>query len=77
MQALLGIFFKVRSPALAEDLPIDNAEWALRNNSYQYIMDLYDQNAINCWIATALYCVTFVVSVVLFKINQRSSYVQS
>jgi len=77
LQALLGIFFKVRAPALAEDLPIDNDEWARQNHSYSYIVKLYDQNAINCWIATGLYCITFVISIVMFKINQRSNYVQS
>ena len=77
LQGLLGIFFKVRAPALAEDIPINNDEWARRNYSYSYIVELYDQNAINCWIATGLYCITFVVSVVMFKINQRSNYVQS
>lgn len=77
MLALLGVFFKVRSPALAEDLPIDEDEWARKNHSYGYIVKLYDQNAINCWIATGLYCITFVISIVMFKINQRSNYVQS
>ena len=78
MQALLGVFFKVRAPALADDLPIDEEEWAIKyNHSYRYIEDLYDRNAINCWIAAGLYCITFVVSVVMFKVNQRSNYVQS
>jgi len=73
----MGIFFKVRAPALAEDLPIDQDEWARQNHSYNYIEELYDQNAINCWIATGLYCITFIISIVMFKINQRSNYVQS
>ena len=77
LQALLGVFFKVRAPALAEDLPIDEEVWLSRNHSYEYIVELYNQNAINCWIATGLYCITFVISVVMFKINQRSNYVQS
>jgi len=63
--------------ALSEDLPINNDEWARQNYTYDYIVNLYDQNAINCWIATGLYCVTFIVSIVMFKINQRSNYVQS
>jgi hypothetical protein len=77
MLALLGVFFKIRAPALAEDLPINEAEWLAQNHTYAYIEKLYDQNAINCWIAAGIYCATFILSIVMFKINQRSNYVQS
>jgi ribonuclease kappa len=77
MLALLGVFFKIRAPALAEDLPINEEEWAKNNYTYNYIVELYDQNAVNCWIAAGIYVVTFVLSVVMFKVNQRSSYVES
>jgi len=77
MLALLGVFFWIRAPALAEDLPINELEWEKENYTYGYIEKLYQQNAINCWIAAGIYVVTFVLSVVMFKVNQRSSYVQS
>jgi len=77
MLALLGVFFKIRSPALADDLPINEDDWAKENYTYEYVTKLYDQNAINCWIAAGIYVVTFVLSVIMFKVNQRSNYVQS
>jgi len=77
MLVLLGVFFHVRAPALVEDLPIDEAKWEEKNYDYSYIEELYAQNAINCWIAAALYCATFIFSVIMFRVNQRTSYVQA
>jgi len=79
MLVLLGVFFHVRAPALIEDLPIDENKWAGMDTpyDYKYIEDLYEQNAINCWIAAALYCATFIFSVIMFRVNMRSSYVQA
>jgi ribonuclease kappa len=77
MLVLLGVFFHVRAPALVEDISIDEAEWEKRGYEYKYIEELYAQNAINCWIAAAMYCLTFTFSVVMFKVNMRTSYVQA
>jgi ribonuclease kappa len=77
MLGLLGVFFFIKTPILSEDLPIDDTEWEKQGYQYKYIEDLYKQNAYNCWIAAGLYCVTFVISVVMIKVNQRSSYSSS
>ncbi|ESO12251.1 hypothetical protein HELRODRAFT_105257 [Helobdella robusta] len=74
MLALLGVFFYIRSPILSEDLPINEKDWENRNFSYGYIKDLYEQNAFNCWIAAGLYAVTFIISVIMIKVNQKRNY---
>lgn len=76
-QALLGIFFYIEAPALAEDLPINEDKWQEGNYNYTYISDLYKQVAINCWIATGMYGATFIFSCIMLKINLRSSYSSS
>ncbi|KAL8614319.1 hypothetical protein ACOMHN_007657 [Nucella lapillus] len=75
MLALLGIFFWVRSPALFEDVPLD--EWDKKGFSLDYAKTKYEQNAVNCWIAAALYVVLFVFSFVQYRMNNRSSYEMS
>jgi len=79
MLVLLGIFFQVRAPGLVADLPIDAVKWANMTTpyDYQYIKDLYSQNAINCWIAAVLYCITFIISVVMFKVNLKQMAAQA
>lgn len=72
-QALLGAFFFVRAPSLAEDLPVNMPLWREKNYTYGYIKDLYRNAAINCWIATGLYVATFILSCILLKINLRQS----
>ncbi|XP_076450574.1 ribonuclease kappa-like [Babylonia areolata] len=75
MLALLGIFFWVRSPALFEDVPL--GDWEANHFSKDYAKTKYEQNAINCWIAAAIYVVLFIFSFVQYKMNNRSNYEMS
>lgn len=71
---MLGGFFYIESPALAEDLPINEEHWADGGYNYTYISDLYKQVAVNCWIATGMYGATFIFSCIMLKLNMRSGY---
>lgn len=75
MLALLGIFFWVRSPALFEDVPLK--DWESHGFDSDYAKKKYEQNAINCWIAAAIYVGLFIFSFVQYKMNNRSSYEMS
>lgn len=59
----MGIFFFIQSPAFIEDLYIPET---VPEDDPQAFIDAmeasYSQISINCWIATALYGATFVVS---------------
>ena len=77
MLVLMGIFLKVRSPAFVEDLPIKMADWEESGYSPKYIENMYDQVAINCFIAAGLYGGTLVISAVMWKVNQRNDYTMS
>ena len=70
----MGIFLRVNSPAFVEDLPINEEEWEKEHLSSEYIDGLYAQMSTNCFIASAMYVGTLVVSVVMWKVNQRASY---
>lgn len=79
MLALLGVFFRIKSPALTDDLPIDENELAGKSISevYGYIDSLYDQTSTNCFIAAGLYVAVFAFSFVQHRINMRANYVMS
>jgi len=68
----MGIFFKIRSPALIEDVYIpEEAE----EDPQHFIeaLDLgYSHSATNCFIATAMYACTFVLSGWQWWANNRS-----
>ncbi|KAJ9595696.1 hypothetical protein L9F63_013109 [Diploptera punctata] len=72
---LMGIFYYVRSIALAEDLPGVESEEGFKNAKDFYdIADRgYVQNAYNCWIAACLYVFTLIFSGHQFYVNSRSS----
>ncbi|PSN57536.1 Ribonuclease kappa-B [Blattella germanica] len=72
---LMGIFYYVRSIALAEDLPGIEEEGGFKTveEFYQVADRGYVQNAYNCWIAACLYIFTLVFSGHQFYVNSRSS----
>lgn len=70
----MGIFLRVNSPAFVEDLPIDEKKWEEANHSAEYIDGLYAQLSTNCFIASGMYVGTLVISVVMWKVNQRANY---
>ena len=74
MQGLLGVFFRIRCPALVEDLPINEEKWEEEGHSYSYIEGLYEQASNNCFIAAGLYGGTFLLSLVMWTVNKRSDY---
>jgi ribonuclease kappa len=77
MLVLMGIFFKVRCPALFEDIKLDEADWEHHNYSVSYIQEKYDDSAINCWIAAAIYFVLFIFAFIQQRLNARQSYEMS
>lgn len=70
----MGIFFKVRSPALFEDISTNQKEWAVYNFSVEFVQEKYDVSAINCWIAAGLYVILFLFSFVQQKLNSHQVF---
>lgn len=69
-QALMAVFFKIRSPILLDDVFSGNiTKWGDHNFSTQYVMDEYDKNALNCGIATILYIILFVFALIQLRLN--------
>lgn len=78
MLGLMGVFFRIRAPGLADDIPIDEAEWADKYNwKYSYIVEKYNQNSINCFVAAGAYVGVFAISFIMWRINKRSDYTMS
>ncbi|XP_054278334.1 ribonuclease kappa-B [Macrosteles quadrilineatus] len=70
----MGIFYQVKSVALAEDLPhIHEATFATVEEFYTEADKGYSLNAYNCWIAACLYVFTLIISGHQFYVNSRSS----
>ncbi|XP_046999173.1 ribonuclease kappa-B [Schistocerca americana] len=70
---LMGIFYYVRSVALADDLPGVEKEFENLSEFYAAADAGYLQNAYNCWIAACLYIFTLLISGHQFYVNSRSS----
>uniref|UniRef100_A0A0B6YUT6 Uncharacterized protein n=1 Tax=Arion vulgaris TaxID=1028688 RepID=A0A0B6YUT6_9EUPU len=77
MLALMGLFFKIRCPALYEDIKSSESEWEHNNFSEVYIQEKYDDSAINCWIAAGIYGVLFIFAFIQQRLNARQSYEMS
>ena len=73
----MGVFFRIKAPAFAEDIPIDNVEWQNQGFDMSYIDGLYNQVSTNCFIAAGIYVGVFVFSFVQHKLNVRANYVMS
>lgn len=71
---LMGIFLRIKAPAFVEDLPIVEEDWEHEGLSAEYIDRLFEQLSTNCFIASGMYVATLVLSVVMWKVNQRASY---
>jgi len=67
---ITGVFMHLGSPALVEDIPLeDDNNW----NHHEWANKMeggYQQSALNCWIASLLYVVTLCVSAHQFWANQ-------
>jgi len=70
----MGIFYHIRSVALAEDLPgIHDMQFKTIDEFYNEADKGYSLNAYNCWIAACLYVFTLIFSGHQFYVNSRSS----
>lgn len=68
-KGILGILFKARSVGLLEDLPeVETVDWDERITQ---LNDMYDKNALNCWIACGAYGVLFVLTMARLLICLR------
>ncbi|OWF51915.1 Ribonuclease kappa [Mizuhopecten yessoensis] len=74
MLALLGVFFQIHSPALFEDIPVDEIEWKRLNYSMEYVHEKYEQTALNCFIAAGIYILFFFFSCCQQRMHARASY---
>ncbi|KAL4224676.1 hypothetical protein ACF0H5_015373 [Mactra antiquata] len=74
MLALMGLFYRLHSPALFEDIPFDEKEWEKQNFSMTYVHEQYDKTALNCFIAAGIYVVFFLFSFCQHKANSRANY---
>nr|KAG5699437.1 hypothetical protein BaRGS_016283 [Batillaria attramentaria] len=72
---ILGVFFQIRSPALFEDVPLN--DWAANNFTHEFAQEKYEQNAINCWVAAGIYVVIFLFSLSQERMNARGNYEMS
>ena len=71
----MGVFLRVNSPAFVEDLPINETKWEKEFDLRpDYIDGLYAQLSTNCFIAAGMYVGTLIISVIMWKINQRANY---
>ncbi|ELU15414.1 hypothetical protein CAPTEDRAFT_224567 [Capitella teleta] len=77
MLGLLGVFFRIQSPALAEDIPINKDEWAQTQYQYSYIVEKYNQNSTNCFVAAGAYVGVFAISFIMWRVNKRADYTMS
>lgn len=77
LQLILGGFFYIRSPALFEDIPKDEATWHAQNFSLEYVKEKYEQNAINCFIAAGIYVAIFIFSFIQQRMNAQGNYEMS
>ena len=77
LQALMGVFFQIHSPALFEDIPFKEEDWQKNNYSLTYLHEQYEVSALNCFIAAGLYVLCFIFSFFQFRMNTRQNYEMS
>ncbi|OQV19017.1 putative Ribonuclease kappa [Hypsibius exemplaris] len=74
---LMGVFFFVESPALIEDLPMEEHDYiqdAYQNHGIK-IQAAYRQQALNCWVCAGLYALLLIFSgQQAFQSLRQSSY---
>ncbi|XP_063401633.1 ribonuclease kappa-like [Mytilus trossulus] len=73
MLALLGVFFRIHSPALFEDIPMTEKEWEHNNHTQSFLHEKYEQAGLNCFIAAGIYVLFFFFSCFQQRMNARSS----
>lgn len=70
---IMGVFFYMKSVALAEDLPGHEEHFSSALDFYAAADKGYILNAYNCWIAAVLYFLTLLFSAQQFYANTKSS----
>lgn len=71
MLIMLGIFFKVHSAVLIEDVPFTEKDF---EHGPQNIYSLYEQVSYNCFIAAGLYLLLGGFSFCQVRLNKRKEY---
>ncbi|XP_002127252.3 ribonuclease kappa-B [Ciona intestinalis] len=69
MMLCLGGAYKLRSPALYKDIPIDFKNAALASNQKE-VFAAYDSSGTNCFIAAGLYVLVLFFSLWQWKVNK-------
>ncbi|XP_048728975.1 ribonuclease kappa-A-like [Ostrea edulis] len=77
MLGLLGVFYKIHSVALFEDIPLTAEKWKKENYTMSIIYEKYDQTAYNCFIAAGIYILCFIFSCCQQRMNSKASYEMS
>ncbi|XP_038053034.1 ribonuclease kappa-B-like [Patiria miniata] len=70
MLVLMGVFFRVNSVALLEDLPLDTNKTLTRTE----LEDAYTEVSNNCFIAAGVYVLWLVFSVWQMRVNNKEQY---
>ncbi|TPP61017.1 Ribonuclease kappa-A [Fasciola gigantica] len=73
MLLLMGVFARVNAVSLAEDIPLNQAEWAKQNYSPQLVDDAYVMMSNNCFIAAGIYVIVLGFAGVQYYVNKRAS----
>ncbi|KAA3678897.1 uncharacterized protein DEA37_0001480, partial [Paragonimus westermani] len=71
---LMGIFARVNAVSFAEDIPLDEADWAERGYPAQALDDAYILLSNNCFIAAGIYGLIMIICGVQFYFHKRASH---
>lgn len=71
---LMGGFYMSHSLALIEDLPEVERNSSSLDQYYNEIVDAYDENAKNCWLAAGCYAITLLICLSQLYLHKRATY---
>ncbi|KAF8560581.1 Salivary secreted ribonuclease [Paragonimus westermani] len=74
MLLLMGIFARVNAVSFAEDIPLDETDWAKRGYPAQALDDAYILLSNNCFIAAGIYGFIMIICGVQFYFHKRASH---
>ena len=77
MLAALGVFARVNSVALSEDIPMNEEEWHKGGFKPKYITQQYGVMSNNCFIGAGIYVLVLIFAGIQYHLNMRSSYALS
>ncbi len=70
----IGMSYFILKTQLVYLLMCSVKDWAAKNYPWDFVEQKYKEQAISCWIATAVYVVTFAISVYMVSVNKKAKY---